>query len=81
LNGTNVGTIDVSAIKMNHTFSIHTWIFKQSTDAMTIYSRDRNDFATSTTSHQHLKLSIGGGGSNDKLVADIAQDIDSSNFV
>ena len=81
LNGTNVGTIDVSAIKMNHTFSIHTWIFKQSTDAMTVYSRDRNDFATSATSHQHLKLSIGGGGSNDKLVADIAQDIDSSNFV
>ena len=46
---------------------------------LTVYARDRDDFSTGT-SHNHLRLSIGGTGNN-KLKAEIAQDIDSSNYM
>ena len=78
-DGSNNGLVDVSALILNHSFAVHSWVLQASADAMTIYSRDRDDFATAT-SHQHLKLSIGGAG-NDKMVVDIAQDIDSANYM
>jgi hypothetical protein len=53
MDGVSNFEAQIFEIILNHTFSVHTWIFKQSSDAMTVYSRDRDSFGT-TTSHHHL---------------------------
>ena len=66
-DGANNGYIELPDFRLNHSFSVHSWVLVKVLGDLTVYSRDRDDFSNGT-SHQHLRLSIG-GTSNNKLVA------------
>jgi hypothetical protein len=72
------GFLDVSDLKLSHSFSVHAWVYVRTLGDLTVFSRDRDSFAS--TNDQHLRLSIGGTDSN-RVVARLAKDKDIESFI
>jgi hypothetical protein len=62
---------------LNHSFSVHTWLYPVALGtAMTVFSKDRDDFAAATNKNL-LSVYVKSDGA---LAARLAQDIDATNY-